>query len=325
MKRIEYQPSLSLVWDTIVSGSRNGTFLLKRPFLDYHADRFTDCSLLYYKDDNKPLGAFPATLHSDGTVVSHGGLTYGGWLLLPEAHAIDVGQMVDMTLDYYRAKGCKQLIVKPIPHIYHRQPCDEELYWLFRHGAHLVACGLSSAIDLRTPLPFSTLRRRKAKKAQNEGLTIKPTAEKSDYQQYWLLLTEVLQQQHQRVPVHTIEEILLLQNRFPENIRLYVATAPDEDNIIAGTLLFYTDKVVHAQYIAASEKGRNCGALDLLFEHLITESAAQGYIYFDFGISTEEGGTYLNEGLNFQKEGFGARSIVYDTYSIDLSNGNTSS
>ena len=39
---------------------------------------------------------------------------------------------------------------------------------------------------------------------------------------------------------------------------------------------------------------------------------------FDFGVSTEQRGSYLNEGLIFQKEGFGGRAICYDTYAIDL-------
>ena len=73
--------------------------------------------------------------------------------------------------------------------------------------------------------------------------------------------------------------------------------------------------VVHAQYIASSEIGKKTGALDLLIHHLITEVYADR-TYFDFGVSTENGGSYLNEGLIFQKEGFGARSVVYDTYEI---------
>jgi hypothetical protein len=36
--------------------------------------------------------------------------------------------------------------------------------------------------------------------------------------------------------------------------------------------------------------------------------------YFDFGISTEKQGTYLNKQLIYQKEGFGARGVCYDWY-----------
>ena len=39
---------------------------------------------------------------------------------------------------------------------------------------------------------------------------------------------------------------------------------------------------------------------------------------FEFGTSTENGGHLLNEKLIFQKEGFGGRGIVYDTYEWSL-------
>ena len=60
-----------------------------------------------------------------------------------------------------------------------------------------------------------------------------------------------------------------------------------------------------------------CGALDLLFHQLIYDRYAQKR-YFDFGISTEHGGQMLNEGLLFQKEGFGGRAVVYDTYEMEV-------
>ena len=40
--------------------------------------------------------------------------------------------------------------------------------------------------------------------------------------------------------------------------------------------------------------------------------------YIDFGISTEQGGNILNEGLAFQKEGFGGRGVCYDCWQINL-------
>ena len=55
----------------------------------------------------------------------------------------------------------------------------------------------------------------------------------------------------------------------------------------------------------------------MLFAHLI-EGEYKSCRYFDFGISTEKGGAYLNTGLLSQKEGFGARGVIYETYRIDL-------
>lgn len=317
MTLVRYSDTHKADWNVLVGDSRNGTFLFNRSFMDYHADRFVDVSLMFFKG-NKLLAVFPATLHENGQVVSHGGLTYGGFVLSKAAHATDVAEMIHLAVGYYQQLNCKKLVVKPVPSVYHTTPADDELYWLFRMGATLVARSLSTAIHLTAPLPFSTLRVRKVKKAEKEGIRIRCAEEIADYQAYWNVLEEVLSSQHNKRPVHTISEILLLRERFPQQIKLYVATLQDSDTILAGSLLFLTRRVVHSQYIAASSEGRNVGALDLLFERVISISADAGYEYFDFGISTETNGTYLNEGLNFQKEGYGGRSIVYDAYELEL-------
>ena len=85
--------------------------------------------------------------------------------------------------------------------------------------------------------------------------------------------------------------------------------------VVAGALVYDMGSVVHTQYLASSDYGKQYGALDLLLRYLITQEYADR-TYFDFGVSTENGGSYLNEGLIFQKEGFGARSVVYDTYEM---------
>ena len=86
---------------------------------------------------------------------------------------------------------------------------------------------------------------------------------------------------------------------------------------LGGCVVYETEQVAHVQYIAASPLGKKQGALDLLFQQLICERYAHKR-YFDFGISTEQGGQILNEGLLFQKEGFGARAILYDIYELKL-------
>ena len=113
-----------------------------------------------------------------------------------------------------------------------------------------------------------------------------------------------------------IEELELLASRFPEQIRLFAAFDRDE-KMYAGVVIFDTTQTVHAQYIANSEEGREIGALDLVLDYLINVYAINKK-YFDFGISTEDAGRYLNNGLIFQKEGFGGRAIVYDFYEMEI-------
>ena len=60
--------------------------------------------------------------------------------------------------------------------------------------------------------------------------------------------------------------------------------------------------------------------LDWLFAQLIAwlPTHCPAVEYLDFGISTEQDGKWLNEGLIFQKEGFGGRAVCYDQYALRL-------
>ena len=315
IEAVPYKASMKEAWDTFVAQSKNGTFLLQRDYMDYHADRFVDCSLMFYKR-NELVAVLPANyVAEEQTVCSHGGLTYGGLLLSERITVADTMQVMTCAMEWMKLTlGAKEWIYKPIPHIYHRAPAEEDLYALFRQEATLVARGVSAAISSDNTLPMQELRRRGAKRAAANNVTYEESGALRDF---WPILEEVLAEKHDCRPVHTVEEMERLVAAFPDNIRLFVAKA--DGRVVAGTLIYETEQVAHAQYIATSAEGRSVGALDGLFCHLITEVFAEKK-YFDFGISTEQGGRYLNEGLAFQKEGFGARAVVYDMYKLRIEN-----
>ena len=74
-----YHKELADEWNALVAESKNGTFLLNRNYMDYHADRFADASLMMYDDRHRLLAALPANYEADvRAVYSHHGLTYGG-------------------------------------------------------------------------------------------------------------------------------------------------------------------------------------------------------------------------------------------------------
>ena len=56
----DYSDNLRPRWDEFVRLSKNGTFLHKRAYMEYHADRFEDHSLLFYKEEEL-LAILPAT------------------------------------------------------------------------------------------------------------------------------------------------------------------------------------------------------------------------------------------------------------------------
>ena len=313
VRAIPYTNHDAPVWDDVVHRSAKGTFQLESRYMDYHRSRFRDASLLFYDEHGRAVGAFPANYDEDGTVVSHAGLTYGGLIFAANAHATDVLLMLDAAVKYYKANKHKRLIYKAIQYIYSPIAADADLYGLTLHGAQILRRTLSTAIALDAPLPFSTLRRRGVVRAQRSGIQVVRT---TDFAAYWQVLSDVLHQRHGAKPVHTLDEIRLLHARYPQGIQLYTATESDE--VVAGVVVYASRGVAHAQYIAATERGRAVGALDLLFEVLVKTYRADGYRWFDFGISTDHSGAQLNAGLLAQKEGFGGRAVCYDTYLLTL-------
>ena len=200
---------------------------------------------------------------------------------------------------------------KAVPHIFHRYPADEDLYALFRMGAMLVRRDISSAVRIDRRMELSTLRRRAIRKAVRNRLEIR---EGRFFDEYHALLSQVLERVG-RKPVHSLEELQLLSGRFAEAIRLFGAFR--SGCLIAGTVVYDFGDAVHTQYLASSEDGKETGALDYVIGHLLDEVFADRR-YFSFGISTEQDGHHLNEGLIFQKEGFGARGVVHDHYEVRL-------
>ncbi len=318
MTLLPYAPAHETAWNRLVDNSKNGTFLFNRSFMDYHAHRFTDASVLF-EQKGKVVAVFPANWNAEERIVcSHGGLTYGGLILSPEVTTVQVMQMCTLLCRHYAEEyGAHTLIYKPIPYIYSLRPAQEDLYALFRLGATLQARAISTAVPPRVPTAISKLRHRGIAKAARAGLHYEVTnaPDSPRLAEFWQLLEAVLHERHATRPVHTLEEMRLLMSRFPKEITLcYVH---HEGVLVGGCLLFLTRTVAHAQYIAADERGRSMGALDYLFGLLVTKAPGE-CSYFDFGISTEQGGTVLNQGLIFQKEGFGGRGVCYDAYEVPL-------
>ncbi len=305
-----YNSSLASEWDRVVEESRNGTFLFKRNYLDYHSDRFSDHSLMF-ELGGEIVALLPAN-QKEGVIYSHQGLTYGGVIMTSRCKGAVVLEIFEKMIGYYRANGIKAIIYKPVPHIYHIKPSEEDIYALYRYKAELYSCGISSTIDLTQEICFNSLRTRGVKKALANNIEVK---EEFNFAPFWEMLTQNLQQRHSVSPVHTLKEIEMLRDRFPENIRLYTASQSNE--LLAGVVIYETATCIHSQYIASSQKGRDLSALDLLFLNLIKERYKE-YRYFDFGISTESNGDILNNGLLSQKEGFGATATIYNSYKITL-------
>ncbi|WP_440425483.1 GNAT family N-acetyltransferase [Prevotella sp.] len=294
-------------WDSFIGKSKNGTFLFKRGYMEYHNDRFEDYSLLVY--DNKKLRAVLPANVKDDILQSHGGLTYGGLIsdgCMTTETAMEVFSEINK---YLLEQGIEKVVYKPTPWIYHTLPAEEDLYAIIQVcGAKLVSREISSTVYLPNRPKFSQLRRRCVNKARRNGIIVR---ESNDIATFWNILNANLEGRYGVSPVHTEKELSLLTSRFPDSIKLFMAY--DGEEALGGTLVFVMNDIVHTQYIAASPKGKTVGALDIVFDELINEEFSN-YRFLDFGKSTEQHGIWLNKNLIHQKEGFGGRGVCYDVY-----------
>lgn len=298
-------------WDSFLDVAKNSHFMFKRAYMEYHKDRFVDFSLLIYDSKDHLVGVFPANKNGE-KIISHQGLSFGGLIISNQATVASVHEMFLAVIKFCRLNLITSIIYKRVPDFYTSYPAQEDLYSLFILNSKLVRRDVSVAVDMSRPLSYSSLRKRKIKKAQKSGVVVN---EEKVFSAYWEVLTKVLQSKHQVKPVHSIEEIEYLRSRFPDNIKLY--TASHDNHVLAGVVVYETELVAHAQYLASNDIGRDVGALDLVIDYLIS-TVYKEKRYFDFGISTEDDGKFLNQGLISQKEGFGARAFIHDFYEFDI-------
>lgn len=303
-----YSTEDAALWDQTVRQSCNGNLLHLRGYMDYHRDRFDDCSLILLRNQ-KPVAVFPASRSSE-TVSSHGGLTYGGLLHTEDLGTHDTLLAFAAIREHYLALGIQTIVYKAIPTVFHRLPCQNDLYALTYAGAKLIRRDASSVIHLQEPFSFSKGRKWAINKAKKCGVTVQQS---QDFEGFHALLSQVLGKFGAK-PTHSCAELKLLSGRFPDAITLHVAQR--DEALLAGVVVYDFGHVVHTQYMANSDDGREIGALDLLVAELIAKYRDRKF--FSFGISTEEQGLKLNAGLIAQKEAFGARTVVHDFYSWPL-------
>lgn len=309
----KYYDSDNEVWNKFNASSKNSLFMFDRNYMDYHKDRFKDHSLMFWEED-KLIAIFPAS-ESGKELVSHGGLTYGGFISDSKMKQHTMNECFERLIEYARDNDFKEIYYKIIPHIYHEQPSEEDLYSLFVNKAELIRVEAATVINLTNPLKMPKGRKAQISRARREEVVIEERSSLQDFENFINLENQVLSERHETKAVHTGAELKLLKDRFPENIHLFVANYKGE--MIAGTVVYEYDQVVHTQYMAANDVARQIGALDLAISTVI-EKYKESKLWLDFGISTENSGMILNTGLISQKEGFGGRTDVYQMWKIVL-------
>ncbi len=303
---LRYTPDHKGDWDNFVTKAKNGTFLFYRDYMEYHADRFEDFSSMLY-ENGKLKSVFPCNRVND-VAYSHQGLTFGGILIEYKTSSLKYIEYFNTYNAFFQKSGINKVIYKTTPPIYKTYFGDEEDYIMFRVDAKRISSNLSSCINLTKDIHFTQGRKYSLKKSIKNKIH---TRDSDDWRLYWHITNENLQTKHNAKPVHNIEEILSLKNNFPDNIKLFGAYK--ENELIAGVVVFKYQNVIKIQYSNANVKGKEFCAIDNIYNFIISEYKST-YNYMDIGPSNLNNGTYINQGLLNQKEGFGARGVTYNVY-----------
>ncbi|MBP3756429.1 MAG: GNAT family N-acetyltransferase [Prevotella sp.] len=308
---VRYTPEHKAEWNRFVAQSKNGTFLFNRDYMDYHSDRFQDCSLMFYRE-RRLYALMPANRKGD-VFQSHAGLTYGGLVMDEKTTAALTVTLFRELNEYLRANGFHHVHYKCIPWMYHQMAAEEDLYAMARTcNARLQERDLGTVIIQRNAVRWERVRRRALKRAVEAGLTVERS---TDYAGFWQVLDDNLRTKYNSQPVHTLDEITLLASRFPDNIVLYLAKLGDD--ILAGMVIYVSAQVARAQYSSATPLGKLLGAIDILYDRIVCNDYRH-LPYFEFGTSAMPDTNAINETLVFQKEGFGGRGICFDRYEWTL-------
>jgi len=307
-----YHKNDKALWTEFITQAKNATFLFHRDFMEYHSDRFEDFSLLVFEEE-KLKAVLPAN-KSGNSVYSHQGLTYGGLVFMDKLKAGKVELILDEIMLFLKENAIETFYYKPIPSFYFPVGNQETDFFLLRRGAVLEHKEMNLAVNLELPFSISKSKLKHFRRIENLDLDI---VEEQDFNPFWEEVLEPrLLEKFNVKPVHSKQEIALLRERFPQNIKQYSVYQNEE--IIAGITLFETKNGVKSQYGATSKKGEEVRALDFLFINLIHKYKRKGKRFFDMGIVNEENESGYNAGLLKQKEELGCTVYNQDFYKITI-------
>lgn len=300
------------IWNDFIDQAKNASFLFHRDFMEYHKDRFEDFSLLIFEEE-KLRAVLPANKQGN-SVHSHQGLTYGGLVFLAKLNAEKAAFILDAILLFLKENAIEIFYYKPIPVFYFPTGNQEIDFFLLKRGAVLERKEMNLAVNLNSPLRISKSKLKHFRRIENLDLDI---MEEEDFNPFWNEILEPrLSEKFNAKPVHSKEEIALLKQRFPKNIRQF--SVYQNNCIIAGITIFETANVVKSQYGATSKKGEEFRALDFLFINLIHKYKRRGKHFFDMGIVNSDDEKDYNYGLLKQKEELGCTVYNQDFYKLEI-------
>lgn len=293
-------------WDELIDNSINGSFLLKRDFIEYHSHIYSECSLMFFKNE-KLIGLIPACC-DDKTFHSFKYLTYGGFIFnkgIIRDYDLLKGIITDAEDFIKNELQLEKIIIKRIPSFYYQNEFEDDLHILFNNEFNISGCNLSSIMKCEIEnLPSK--KKYNARKAEKDGISFEEVQTSRNLIQ---IMNENLKK-YNKIAVHSHKELDNLKHNFKHNIYFFECNQGPEK--LGGCVLFIVNKVVHIQYLASSPSGRKKRIIDFIIFNLLQKY--NNNFILDYGTSTEGNGNFLNTSLLKAKQELGFKSACYITY-----------
>tara|TARA_B100001142_G_scaffold96284_2_gene98123 strand:+ start:9373 stop:10320 length:948 start_codon:yes stop_codon:yes gene_type:complete len=315
MKIVKYQNNEHLkIWDKYVQKSNNGTIFHLRKFLSYHQERnFKDCSLMFY-DKDTIKGIFSGAIVNH-CLYSHPGASFGGFVY-NDLSFESSKKMVELLIQYALKNQLTEIVIIPPPFIYYNLYNEAMEYCLHYKGFNIEEYYISSFVDLRGDIKnqIHSRKKRYIRKIEN-NIIVKESKNLEDF--YPILLDN--KSRHDTKPTHTLEELKILMDKFPNNIILLLSYY--ENKIIGGALNFITNNnscILFYNMIDYNYKDLQSASLQIYKS--LEWAKKNGLYYLDIGVSQLYEGNQIiphDSLINF-KEQFGAKAMIRKVMKLKL-------
>jgi len=299
--------------NTFIKNSNNGTIFHEPNFLNYHKEKFNNQEkFLVWEEQNQITSLTPYIIEKNIFKSPYGG-SFGGMVFNVNEKLSKIEEVVINFIDYLKLNKIKKCLLTPAPILYHLKPNNYFEYLCIKKGFKISNVELTSVVELDHDYKsFFTKSCAKAiKKAKNSGVVVSVS---NNYEKFYEILCENRKKKN-AVPTHSLNEILNLKNKYPNNIILFEARLDNE--VISGSLVFICNtKVALDFYWCHKENFQSSRPLNYLIEYMCAYLKKKNIKIFDFGRITNN--DEINYGGSFFKESFGGNGILKPTYIYEI-------
>jgi len=303
-----------ILWDSFVLKSNNGTIFHSRKFLSYHKERnFQDCSFLFQNKNN--IEALFTGAIIDDVLYSHPGASFGGFIY--NQLSFEFGsKIVELLLEFAQQNNLKEIVIVPTPFIYYNQYNEVMEYCLYINGFSVIEYYMSSFVNLESNLLDQLHNRKKRYIKKMEGeIEIELSKDLDSF--YPILVNNKLK--HKTKPTHTLEELKILMQQFPDEIKLLLSC--QNNKIIGGALNFITNKnscILFYNMIDYEYQSLQVASLQIYAS--LKWAQENNLKFLDIGVSQLYEGDKIipHESLINFKEQFGAKAMIRKVMKLNL-------